>query len=64
MNLKKVRLSEALKEFRKETGRNQYDMARDLDVSIATYRNWELMTGMPNQDNLKKLEEMGVKYEN
>lgn len=51
-----------LKEFRKENGLTQADMARKLDISIGTYRNWEMEVVNPNEENKKKLEELIEKY--
>jgi DNA-binding XRE family transcriptional regulator len=51
-----------LKEFRKENGLTQADMARKLDISIGTYRNWEMEVINPNEENKKKLEELIEKY--
>jgi repressor LexA len=47
-----------LKELRKQKGMKQTDVARELGVSLAAYRLWELGAGEPNRKNYEKLKEL------
>ena len=55
---RKKELSEKLRGFREANDLTQYDMARMLGCSIATYRNWELQIGYPNEAYQEKLKEL------
>lgn len=44
-----------LKNIRKMNGKTQEQVARDLDVPISTYRNWEQEKNSPTAENLAKL---------
>lgn len=49
---------ENLKELRKKKGMKQTDVARELGVSLAAYRLWELGAGEPNRKNYEKLKKL------
>jgi transcriptional regulator with XRE-family HTH domain len=52
-NLKKLRISKRL---------TQLEMAKDIGVTLNTYRNWESGANQPSDINLEKLKEvLGVK---
>ncbi len=44
-----------LKSIRKKRGYSQEQAARDLGVSINTYRNWEQLKNSPKADTLRKI---------
>ena len=52
-----------LKEFRKQHNLTQADMAREVGVSLETYRRWEMEVVNPNEENKKSLEKVIKKYE-
>lgn len=47
-----------LKRLRKQKGISQIEMARLIEVSANTYRNWEYGANEPNEENLVKLREV------
>lgn len=49
---------ENLKELRKAKGMTQTDVAKEIGVSLAGYRLWELGVGEPNRKNYEKLKEL------
>ena len=49
---------ENLKKLRKAKGMTQTDVAREMGVSLAAYRLWELGAGEPNRKNYEKLKEV------
>jgi DNA-binding XRE family transcriptional regulator len=51
-----------LKQFRKKHNLTQADMAREVGVSLETYRRWEMEVVNPNEDNQKNLEKIIEKY--
>lgn len=52
-----------LKQFRKENDLTQVDMARQVGVSLESYRRWEQQVINPNTENEKKLKEVIESYE-
>lgn len=44
-----------IKEKRLELKMTQTDVAKEVGVSLAAYRLWELEVGKPNEENMKKL---------
>ena len=51
-----------MKEKRLAKNMTQIEVARELGVSVNTYRNWEYGGSNPTEENLQKLKEvLGVK---
>lgn len=48
-------MSQKIKELRKNEGFTRDDMAEILEISKFTYRNWELLEGIPSIEALIKL---------
>lgn len=51
-----------LKEFRSEHNLTQTDLALECEVSLETVRRWESGVITPNEENMKKLNEVINKY--
>jgi repressor LexA len=47
-----------LKELRKAKGMTQTDVAKEIGVSLAGYRLWELGVGKPNRENYEELKKL------
>lgn len=44
-----------LKAIRRNSGKTQEQVAKELDIRISTYRNWEQEKNNPSPDNMAKL---------
>jgi transcriptional regulator with XRE-family HTH domain len=47
-----------IKKLRKEKNMTQIELAAKVGVSLTTIRNWEYGASTPNEENMKKLEEI------
>ena len=51
-------MDKTLKEYRKKNELTQVQMAKLLNVTANTYRNWEQGANEPNEENLIKIQEL------
>jgi len=53
--MKKSTIGEKLLKYRNSNKLTQQEMAKKLEASLSSYRNWEMDVTKPNEENLIKV---------